>query len=134
MIKNPSKSHSKNQSLDPITSQTAENSFTGLRQKVLMYACLVPVFGCGLALMTLISDRSSKQLKELSQVAMVMVMIWLAGYGMAGDGGQIGQELYKGTLTSAYFVLNMYFMVRLSQNQKISLPRLNRSKKSGSPK
>lgn len=101
-----------------------------LRQKVLMYACLVPVFGSGLALMTLISDRSSRQLKELAQVSIVMVIIWLAGYGMAGDSGQISQELYKGTLTSAYFVLNMYLMVRLSQNQKISLPKLDRPKKS----
>jgi hypothetical protein len=97
-------------------------------QKAFMYACLIPVFGSIPALMALISDRGSKQLKDVAQISLIMVLVWLSGYGVLGDGNQITQELSKASLTSIYFVLNMFLMWRLSQGKKVSLPRLNRPK------
>ncbi|AFY73435.1 hypothetical protein Syn7502_01343 [Synechococcus sp. PCC 7502] len=98
------------------------------RQKVFMYSCLVPVFGTLPALMALISSRGSKQLKEIAQVSLILLLIWLSGYTMLGESSQITQGLSKATLTSTYFVLNLYLMWRLAQGKKISLWRWDRFK------
>ncbi len=97
------------------------------KQKVFMYSCLVPVFGAIPALTALISDRSNKQLKDVAKVSIITVLIWLSSYIVFGDSNQIAQELSKATLTSGYFVLNVYLMWRLSQGKKVSIPRSPKS-------
>lgn len=103
-------------------------SVVSTNQKVYMYSCLVPVFGAIPALMALISDRGTKQLKDVAQISLIAVLVWLSGYVSLGDSSQITQELSKATLTSAYFVLNIYLMWRLAQGKKVSLSKLNRPK------
>ncbi len=93
------------------------------KQKVFMYSCLVPVFGFVPAVMALISNRGSKQLKDVAQVSAILALIWLSSYAILGDSGQIATELSKATFTSAYFSLNIYLMRRLSQGQKVSIPK-----------
>jgi len=97
------------------------------KQKAFMYACLIPVFGSIPALMAAISDRGSKQLKDVAQISLLCVLVWLSGYLFLGDGNQVTLELSKATLTSGYFVLNIYLMWRLSQGKKVSLPRSSKS-------
>jgi hypothetical protein len=92
------------------------------KQKAFMYACLIPVFGSIPALMAAISDRGSKQLKDVAQISLLCVLVWLSGSLMLGDSDRVTLELSKATLTSGYFVLNMYLMWRLSQGKKVSLP------------
>jgi hypothetical protein len=93
------------------------------KQKAFMYVCLIPVFGSIPALMAAISDRGSKQLKDVAQISLLCVLVWLSGYLFLGDSDRVTQELSKATLTSGYFVLNTYLMWRLSQGKKVSLPR-----------
>ena len=108
--------------------QNDSASVVSTNQKVFMYSCLVPVFGMLPALMALISDRGSKQLKDIAQISLIAGLVWLSGYVVLGDSNQITQELSKATLTSAYFVLNVYLMGRLAQGKKVSVPKLNRLK------
>jgi len=94
------------------------------RQKAFMYGCLVPVFGAIPSLMALISDRGSKQLKDVAQISILTVLVWLSAYVGLGDDSQQMVQLSKATLGSAYFVLNIYLMWRLSQGKKVSVPKI----------
>lgn len=79
-----------------------------------MYACLVPVFGMVPAVITLVSDRPSQKLKDVAVVAIMAGLLW-------GAGTANSQELVKGSLSSVYFIVNIYLMWRLAQGKKVSL-------------
>jgi hypothetical protein len=55
----------------------------------------------------LISDRGSKQLKDLDQISVMAALVWLSAYVGLGDDNQMVQ-LSKASIGSAYFVLNIY--------------------------
>jgi hypothetical protein len=93
------------------------------RQKAFMYGCLVPIFGAIPALMALISDRGSKQLKDVAQISVLAALVWLSAYVGLGDDSQIAQ-LSEASIGSAYFVLNLYLMWRLSQGKKVAIPKI----------
>ncbi len=99
------------------------DSTISITQKAFIYSCLIPVFGAIPALMALLSDRGSKQLKDVAQISLITVLVWLSGYAVLGDSNQISQELLKATLTSGYFVLNVYLISRLAQGKKVSFPK-----------
>jgi hypothetical protein len=96
-----------------------------------MFVCLVPIFGMIPATITLTRQRSSQQLRHVSQVAIALMVTWAIGYsamgGMPTDGEQIQiiSELLKASLSSGYFGLCIYLMYRLHRQQPIQLPWLN---------
>lgn len=93
-----------------------------------MYLCLVPVFGIIPAILNLRSDRASKELKDTSQVAVLMFITWLISYAAFGsttqssEGVQVSLELLKVTLSSTYFVAAIWLMYRLYKGKPLSLP------------
>jgi hypothetical protein len=93
------------------------------KQKAFMYSCLVPVFGAIPSLMALISDRGSKQLKDIAQISVMAALVWLSAYVGLGDDSQIAQ-LSEASIGSAYFMLNIYLMWRLSQGKKVAIPKI----------
>jgi len=89
-------------------------------QKAFIYSCLVPVLGFIPSVMALVSDRGSKQLKSTAKISLAMFLGWLITYAALGqDNGQITQELFKGTLTSVYFTVNVYLMYVVSKGKKL---------------
>ncbi len=97
-------------------------------KKSRMYLCLLPVFGIIPSLLNLRNDRTSKELKDTSQVAVLLFLTWLISYatlgstGQSGEGIQVSLELFKVTLSSTYFVTTIYLMYRLYKGKPLSLP------------
>jgi hypothetical protein len=78
----------------------------------------------------LVRQRSSRKVRDVSQVAIALMLTWAIAYGAMGgvptegEALQVTAELMKATLSSGYFALCMYLMYRLYRHQAIALPSL----------
>ena len=110
---------------------TPENiSRDSTKDRIEMFFCLMPVFGLIPSAIALVRQRSSRQVRDVSQVAIALMLTWAIAYGAMGgiptEGAtlQVTSELIKATLSSGYFALCMYLMYRLYCHQAIALPWL----------
>ncbi|ELS31528.1 MULTISPECIES: hypothetical protein [Pseudanabaena] len=111
--------------------ETPENiSRDAPKERIEMFLCLMPVFGLIPATIALIKQRSSRKVRDVSQVAIAMMLTWAIAYGAMGgiptegESVQVTTELIKATISSGYFLFCMYLMYRLYRHQPISLPSL----------
>jgi hypothetical protein len=108
---------------------TPENiSRDSTKERIEMFFCLMPVFGLIPSAIALVRQRSSRQVRDVSQVAIAMMLTWAIAYGAMGgvptegETVQITAELIKATLSSGYFGICIYLMYRLYRHQAIALP------------
>ena len=100
------------------------------KERIEMFFCLMPVFGLIPSVIALVRQRSSRKVRDVSQVAIALMLTWAIAYGAMGgvptegEALQVTAELMKATLSSGYFALCMYLMYRLYRHQAISLPSL----------
>jgi small neutral amino acid transporter SnatA (MarC family) len=112
--------------------KTTAKSRSAPPSKLWMYASLVPVFGVVPSLMVLSRDRSNQAARNVSKASILLALIWLSTYTMlggdhSGDSFNISIELFKGTLTSGYFMVCIWLMFKLYKGQNVSLPWSERS-------
>jgi hypothetical protein len=102
------------------------------KERVVMFFCLVPVFGLIPAAIALVRQRSGRKVRDVSQVAIAMMIVWAIAYSAMGgvptegDSIQVTSELLKASLSSGYFATCMYLMYRLYRHQSVGLPWLSR--------
>jgi hypothetical protein len=100
------------------------------KERIEMFFCLMPIFGLIPSAIALVRQRSSRKVRDVSQVAIALMLTWAIAYGAMGgvptEGTnlQVTSELIKATLSSGYFALCMYLMYRLYRHQAIALPWL----------
>lgn len=100
------------------------------KERIEMFFCLMPIFGLIPSVIALVRQRSSRKVRDVSQVAIALMLTWAIAYGAMGgiptEGAtlQVTSELIKATLSSGYFALCMYLMYRLYRHQAIALPWL----------
>ena len=100
------------------------------KERIEMFFCLMPVFGLIPSALSLVRQRSSRKVRDVSQVAIALMLTWAIAYGAMGgvptegEALQVTAELMKATLSSGYFALCMYLMYRLYRHQAIALPSL----------
>ena len=88
----------------------------------------MPVFGLIPSAIALVRQRSSRKVRDVSQVAIALMLTWAIAYGAMGgvptegETVQITAELIKATLSSGYFGICVYLMYRLYRHQAIALP------------
>jgi hypothetical protein len=111
---------------------TPENiSRDSTKDRIEMFFCLMPVFGLIPSAIALVRQRSSRQVRDVSQVAIALMLTWAIAYGAMGgvptegETLQITAELLKATLSSGYFGICIYLMYRLYRHQAIALPWVN---------
>jgi hypothetical protein len=98
------------------------------KERIEMFFCLMPVFGMIPSAITLVRQRSSRKVRDVSQVAIALMITWAIAYGAMGgvptegETLQVTAELMKATLSSGYFALCLYLMYRLYRHQPIALP------------
>ena len=98
------------------------------KERIEMFFCLMPIFGLIPSAIALVRQRSSRKVRDVSQVAISLMLTWAIAYGAMGgvptEGAtlQVTSELIKATLSSGYFALCMYLMYRLYRHQAIALP------------
>lgn len=100
------------------------------KERIEMFFCLMPVFGLLPSAIALVRQRSSRKVRDVSQVAIALMLAWAIAYGAMGgvpaegETLQVTAELMKATISSGYFVLCLYLMYRLYRHQAIALPSL----------
>jgi len=111
--------------------ETPDNiSRDSTKDRIEMFFCLMPVFGLIPSAIALVRQRSSRKVRDVSQVAIAMMITWAIAYGAMGgvptegETLQVTSELIKATLSSGYFALCLYLMYRLYRHQAIALPWL----------
>ena len=98
------------------------------QDRIEMFFCLIPVFGMIPSAIALVRQRSSRKVRDVSQVAIALMITWAIAYGAMGgvptegEALQVTAELIKASLSSGYFALCMYLMYRLYRHQAIALP------------
>jgi hypothetical protein len=101
------------------------------KERIEMFFCLMPVFGLIPSAIALVRQRSSRKVRDVSQVAIALMLTWAIAYGAMGgvptegETLQITAELIKATLSSGYFGICIYLMYRLYRHQVIALPWIN---------
>ena len=111
--------------------ETPDNiSRDSTKDRIEMFFCLMPVFGLIPSAIALVRSRSSRKVRDVSQVAIAMMITWAIAYGALGgvptegETLQVTSELIKATLSSGYFAICMYLMYRLYRHQAIAIPWL----------
>jgi ABC-type protease/lipase transport system fused ATPase/permease subunit len=108
------------------------------RLQIFIY--LIPVLGFFPALWSLyrqtgrrsLADNSERSRQNASRLAVTLAMSWIIGYAMLGAGAQAEESLTlpllvtSSLLTSGYFLVNIWLMVRLWKGQAIRLPGISR--------
>lgn len=101
-------------------------------QHLKLFLYLLPVFGFFPALWTLYRHKGTRQERSLSRLVIKLALGWLVTYFLLGAGAttseslQIPLLLTSSLLTSGYFLVNLWMMVRLWQRKAIELPLLGR--------
>ncbi|GEM_PF-568940 len=111
---------------DPMATQ---NPFENEDVKHLqLFVYLIPVVGFFPALWTLYRDRGTRQQKNLSRLTITLALGWLVGYILLGMGANAADSfalpllITSSLLTSGYFLVNIYLMVRVWQRKPLRLP------------
>jgi hypothetical protein len=88
------------------------------------YLALMPVFGLIPAVVGLLRQRSDRQTKDTSRVAIALLLSWLTSVAMV-DGAPLGDVpdgLTKGTLGAVYVVVCIWLMIRVFRGLPVELP------------
>jgi hypothetical protein len=101
-------------------------------QRLRLFLYLIPVVGFFPALWTLYRRQGTRQERNLSRLAVTLALGWLAGYVLLGTGAEMSESLTlpllisNTFLTSGYFVLNLWLMLRLWQRKSLRLPAISK--------
>ena len=96
-----------------------------------LYFYLIPVVGFFPALWTLYRRHGSREQQAVSRQAVTLALAWLAGYVLLEAGAEASEFSLRllfmdSLLTSGYFLVSIWLMVRLSQRKHLRLPGIGR--------
>jgi hypothetical protein len=97
-------------------------------QHVKLFFYLLPVVGFFPALWALYYRSGDRQQQDLSRTVVTLTLAWLVAYVLLGVGAETTNSfsvqlwLTNSVLTSGYFGVNIWLMVRLWQRKPIRLP------------
>lgn len=97
-----------------------------------LYLYLIPVIGFFPALWTLYRRQGTRRERNLSRLAVTMALGWLAAYLSLGAGAEADTSLSlpllltSSLITSGYFGVNIWLMVRLWQRKSLRLPLISK--------
>lgn len=101
-------------------------------QHLKQFLYLMPVVGFFPALWNLYYRTGSKQEKDLSRVVVTLTLGWLIAYVLLGVGAEVSESLSlpllisSSLITSGYFVVNIWLMVRVWQRKSVRLPVISK--------
>jgi hypothetical protein len=100
-------------------------------RRIQTFIYLIPVVGFFPALWTLYRRQGSREQRAVSRLAVTLATGWLFGYLLLGTGASASQSLalplliVSSLLTSGYFLVNVWLMVRLWRRKAIWLPGIS---------
>ena len=97
---------------------------------------LIPVLGFFPSLWTLYRptplNRASQEQLKVSRLSVTLAFTWLSGYLLLSIGAETSEFLtlrlllLNGLLTSGYFLVSIWLMVRLASRKSVRLPGFSR--------
>ncbi|MDX2096576.1 MAG: hypothetical protein SFW36_02270 [Leptolyngbyaceae cyanobacterium bins.59] len=93
-----------------------------------LFLYLVPIFGFFPALWTLYRKRGTREQKRISRLVVTLALGWLFAYILLGLGAESSESLSlpllitSSLLTSGYFLINLWLMIKLWQRKSLRLP------------
>ncbi len=100
--------------------------------RLYLFVYLIPVFGFFPALWTLYQQQGSREQLAVSRLSVTLAGSWLLGYLLLGTAGEMSEFftlrllLLNTLLTSGYFLVSLWLIVRLSTHQSPRLPGFSR--------
>lgn len=100
--------------------------------RLYLFVYLIPVFGFFPALWTLYQQQGSREQLTVSRLSVTLAGSWLLGYLLLGTAGEMSEFftlrllLLNTLLTSGYFLVSLWLIVRLSAHQSPRLPGFSR--------
>lgn len=97
-------------------------------KRLQLFLYLMPVVGFFPALWTLYRRQGNREQKAVSRLAVRLALGWLVGYILLATGSNSAEFLslplllISSLLTSGYFLVNIWLMVRVWQRLPIELP------------
>jgi hypothetical protein len=105
-------------------------------KRLQLFLYLVPIFGFLPAIWTLYQRKSDRQHRDISRLVVTLTLTWVLGYALLNTGANTVSEsnqqgwgtsllFVNSLLTSSYFLVNIWLMVRLWQRQSLKLPGIS---------
>ncbi len=101
-------------------------------ERLQLYIYLIPVLGFFPALWTLYQRQGTRQQQAVSRLSITLAFSWLLGYILLSSGVQMSEFwtlrlfIMNSLLTSGYFLVSFWLMVRLWQRKPPRLPGISR--------
>lgn len=105
------------------------------RLKTFIY--LVPVAGVVPALWTLYRRTGTRQQRAASRLAVMLTLSWVFAYLLLDAASNSSAAMHlpllvtSSLLTSGYFLINLWLMIRLWQRKPLWVPGLSKARKRG---
>lgn len=98
----------------------------------MLFFYLIPIIGFFPSLWTLYRGRGSREQLAVSRLSITLAGSWLLGYLLLGFGAETSEFLtlrllvLNTLLTSGYFLVSIWLIVRLSSHKSVRLPGFSR--------
>lgn len=107
---------------------TKENAYF---KRLQLYIYLTPVVGCIPALWTLYRKNGDRQTQVTCRLAVILALTWAIAISFLNTSANSSESLHlplliaSSTITSSYFFLNVWLMIRLWRHQSIRIPGIS---------
>lgn len=111
--------------------RSPENNENPYFKRLQLYVYLTPVVGFVPALWTLYQKKGDRQIQLTCRLAVVLALSWAIAISLLNTSANASESLHlpllitSSTLTSGYFFLNIWLMIRLWRHQNICIPGIS---------
>ena len=102
-------------------------------ERIKLFYYLIPVVGLVPSLWTIYRRKGSSEQIATSRLAVTLAFVWCSGYVLLETGAKTAEFLTlplllaSSLLTSSYFLVNLWLMIRLFQGKSLKVPRVRKA-------
>lgn len=98
-------------------------------KRLRLFVYLIPVIGVFPAGWRLAQRRGDRRERYVCRMAVTLGMVWMLGYLLSGTGAHTAQSMplwiLNTVVTSSYFGINLWLMLRIWQRRSLHLPGIS---------
>lgn len=115
----------------PEVDEAQDSESTHQFHRSVLFYYLIPVFGFFPSLWTLYRRQGNKEQMIVSRLSVTLALAWLLGHLLLESSVQITESmtlpllLVSSLLTSSYFVVSVWLMIRIWQRRSLKIPAIS---------